>query len=65
MCDHGHSGHGNGSCASESVNFDHGDAEQQYNMCAFIDKEKVNVLNEEIEGSGVEVFKIWSDRMDK
>lgn len=64
MCDHGHS-HGGGNCGSEAVSFDYGEAEQQYNMCGFIDKDKVVVLNEEIEGSGVEVFKRWDERMDK
>jgi hypothetical protein len=64
MCDHGHS-HNHGGCGSEAQSFEYGDANQQYNMCAFIDKDKVNVLNEEIDGSGVEVFKQWDQRMDK
>lgn len=63
MCDHGHS-HGGG-CGAEVVTFDYGDAEQQYNMDVYIDKDKVNVLNEEIEGTGVDVFKKWDNRLDK
>lgn len=62
MCDHGHS---HGDCASESVTVEAAEDETQYNMVAFIDKDKVNVLNEEVDGSGVEVFKVWSERMDK
>jgi len=63
MCEHGH-GHGGG-CASDAVHFDHGEAEQQYNMFTYIDRDKVNVLNEEIEGTGIQVFKAWDDRFDK
>ncbi|KAI6240125.1 PITH domain-containing protein [Aphelenchoides fujianensis] len=40
-------------------------AEQQYNMEAFINRERLTVLNEEIEGTGIEVFKRWDDRLDK
>ncbi|KAI6177699.1 PITH domain-containing protein [Aphelenchoides bicaudatus] len=64
MCDHGHS-HNHGGCGSEAQTFDYGNENQQYTMCTFIDKDKVNVLNEEIEGTGVDVFKVWNQRMDK
>ncbi|KAI6188430.1 PITH domain-containing protein [Aphelenchoides besseyi] len=64
MCSHG-DGHGHGGCASDAVVFDHGEAEQQYNMNTYIIRDKVTVLNEEIEGTGVEVFKKWSERLDK
>lgn len=36
-----------------------------YNMDNYIIKEKVVVLNETVEGSGVKVFKTWDNRLDK
>ncbi|CAD5216759.1 unnamed protein product [Bursaphelenchus okinawaensis] len=62
MCDHGHS---HSDCGSQAVVVETADAEAQYNMAGFIDKDKVNVLNEEEEGSGVQVLKVWSERFDK
>jgi hypothetical protein len=77
MCDHGHS-HNHGGCGSEAVTFEYGkhneqflifnflgSEEQQYNMGAYIDRDKAIILNEETEGTGIEVFKKWDDRMDK
>jgi hypothetical protein len=34
-------------------------------MESFIDRQKLLVLNEEVEGSGAKVFKKWTDRFDK
>lgn len=81
MCDHGHGGHGHGgACSSEVVAFDHGQEGMEYNMQAFIDKDKggtvfgpskkpagtlVVVLNEAIDGTGVRVFKRWTEHLDR
>ena len=47
------------------ADFDHGSAGMQYNLNNYIVKEKVVVLNEEVEGSGVRVFKSWEERIDR
>lgn len=36
-----------------------------YNLYEKIDKDKVQCLNEDEEGSGVKVFKTWENRLDK
>lgn len=36
-----------------------------YNLYEKIDKERVECLNEDEEGSGVKVFKTWEERLDK
>ena len=62
MCDHGHTA---GGCASEITEVLHADEGIEYNLNAMIDKDKVTVLNESIEGSGVMVFKAWHEHLDK
>uniref|UniRef100_A0A7E4W489 PITH domain-containing protein n=1 Tax=Panagrellus redivivus TaxID=6233 RepID=A0A7E4W489_PANRE len=64
MCDHGH-GHGGGGCASEITEVLHADEGIEYNLDSMIDKEKVQVLNESVEGHGVRVFKPFRERLDK
>lgn len=36
-----------------------------YNLYEKIDKDRVQCLNEDEEGSGVKVFKTWENRLDK
>uniref|UniRef100_A0AC35F9S4 PITH domain-containing protein n=1 Tax=Panagrolaimus sp. PS1159 TaxID=55785 RepID=A0AC35F9S4_9BILA len=65
MCDHGHShGAGGGGCSSEVSEVIHADEGIEYNMNSLIDKDKVTVLNESIDGSGVRVFKDWREHLD-
>uniref|UniRef100_A0A914Y1C6 PITH domain-containing protein n=1 Tax=Panagrolaimus superbus TaxID=310955 RepID=A0A914Y1C6_9BILA len=65
MCDHGHSHGGGGGCSSEVSEVIHADEGIEYNMNSMIDKDKVTVLNESIDGSGVRVFKEWREHLDK
>lgn len=59
MCDHNH---GSGGCCN------HGDQVDETNSLAYslyqkIDTGNVECLNEQIDGSGVKVFKAWSERL--
>lgn len=36
-----------------------------YNLYEKIDKDRVQCLNEDEEGSGIKVFKTWENRLDK
>ncbi|KAI1722854.1 PITH domain-containing protein [Ditylenchus destructor] len=65
MCSHGNPGGHGGSCADSVAQFDHGSEGMQYNLDNCIVKEKVVVLNEAVEGSGVKVFKSWEDKHDR
>ena len=69
MCSHGHGGNGGGggggACADHAAAFEHYEHGMQYNMDKFINKAKVVVLNEAVEGTGVTVFKTWDERLDK
>lgn len=65
MCSHGGGHGGGGPCSASVVNFDYGSEGMNYNLNAFINKDKVTVLNEEIPDSGVHVLKLWSDRADR
>lgn len=59
MCDHNHEH--NGCC-------DHGDSSADnsgYSLYQKIDTTNVECLNELVDGSGVKVFKSWSNRLDK
>lgn len=55
MCDHDHDHH-NGCC-------DHGDEATAFSLYQKIDTANVECLNELVDGSGVKVFKPWSERM--
>ncbi|CAH1775206.1 unnamed protein product [Owenia fusiformis] len=59
------SGHGH-SCGQDHHKHDHDDAErgQQYSLYLKIDTEKVQCLNEVVDGSGKDVFKPWDRRLD-
>lgn len=61
MCDHDHN-HGGGACS-------HGDNAQEnslgYSLYQKINTQDVECLNERIDGSGVKVFKAWSDRFNE
>ncbi|KAI8499220.1 PITH domain-containing protein 1 [Branchiostoma belcheri] len=65
---HGHShgcgGHGHG---GDDHDHDHDSPEigVQYNLYLKIDKDRVECLNETVEGSGKQVFKPWNERLDK
>ena len=59
-------GHGHGCCGHEH---DHDDASgadrgSQFSLYTKIDAERVECLNETIEGSGKLVFKPWDQRLD-
>ena len=61
MCDHG--GHGHGGCCDHS-----GDATDETSATAFslyskIDTTNLECLNELVDGTGVKVFKPWSERL--
>ena len=59
-------GHGHGGCAHEH---DHGDSDEDlgslYSLYLKIDTERVECLNEEMDGSGKTIFKPWDQRLDK
>jgi len=64
MCDHGHGGGGH--CARDNVaTFDYAAEGMPYTMDSYIDKPKVVVLNELMEGTGASVFKSWEERRDR
>uniref|UniRef100_A0A183CND8 PITH domain-containing protein n=1 Tax=Globodera pallida TaxID=36090 RepID=A0A183CND8_GLOPA len=63
MCSHGN-GHG-GPCSSVVESFEQHQEGTQYTMERFINKDRIVVLNESIDGSGKKVFKRWDERMDK
>lgn len=65
MCSHGHGNGGGGLCSASVVNFDYGSGVLNYNLNAFINKDRVTVLNELISDSGVKVFKLWGQHLDK
>lgn len=61
MCDHNHD---HGGCCNHGDNppeESHGSA---YTLYQKIDTENVECLNEDIDGSGVKVFKSWTDRLN-
>ena len=64
MCDHNH-GHGGGGCASEVSEVVTAEQGIEYNLDSYIDKEKITVLNERVDGSGVLVFKPWREHLDR
>lgn len=62
MCDHDHN-HGGGSCH-------HGDNGDETNSLAYSLYQKINLadvecLNERVDGSGVKVFKTWTERLNQ
>lgn len=65
MCDHNHGGHGHGGCCDHS-----GDSIDETNSAAYslyqkIDTQNLECLNELVDGSGVKVFKPWSERLNR
>ncbi|KAL3068350.1 hypothetical protein niasHT_030641 [Heterodera trifolii] len=65
MCSHGHGGAGGGPCSAAVESFEQHQEGMQYTMERFINKERIVVLNESIDGSGKKVFKRWEERMEK
>ena len=64
MAGHGHS-HG---CGADAHDDDHVREDERgtlYSLYLKIDTEKVQCLNEQIDGSGKDVFKPWDMRKDK
>lgn len=62
MCDHDHN-HGPGGCS-------HGDGMEEENSLGYSLYQKINLtnvecLNEKIDGSGVKVFKAWTERFNE
>ncbi|XP_061407282.1 PITH domain-containing protein 1 isoform X1 [Lethenteron reissneri] len=65
MAGHGHGhGHGGGHCEAESHEED---AERgvQYGLFLKIDRDRLECLNEQIDGSGKQVFRPWDERNDR
>jgi len=65
MCDHNHGNNGHGGCCDHS-----GDSIDELNATAYslyqkIDMQNIECLNERIDGSGVKVFKPWSERLNR
>ena len=65
MAGHGHS-HGGGGCGHEHSHEHKSDAERgsEFSLYMKIDTERVQCLNEAVEGSGKDVFKAWDKRLD-
>ena len=63
MSGHGHS---HGGCGHEHSHDDKTDAERgnEFSLYLKIDTERVQCLNEALEGSGKDVFKPWDKRLD-
>ncbi|XP_076463351.1 PITH domain-containing protein 1-like [Babylonia areolata] len=63
-----HHGHSHGHCGGEADHsHDHSDAEmgKMYSLFQKVDTERVQCLNEVVDGSGKTVFKAWDQRKDK
>lgn len=58
--------HHNHDCCKGHFSVDpSGDLGIQYSLYNKIDLDKVECLNEDVEGSGKSIFKPWEDRLDK
>lgn len=61
MCSRGHGG----GCSHQVADLVQGEEGFRYTMNNYIDFDKVTVLNEAVDGSGVKVFKTWDDRLNR